>query len=286
MENFNKLLFHPSFNNTIFEINRLNIQLPPKPSDQEMDFQLYTYPPNGTLVTNVEEIKSYKLDSKKGETLSKTGTTICAYDESINKFSGLEGTAFVTSHSLVIHHEKEFLPSNLLTFYFYTRAKTYTKKSKFIRFSHDPETDSKIDYVKDRTDFIINNTPGNSIVFIDGPLIGGQVSTYTIALNEGLLKKNCIPIFFVKNSSSNLVTDNIQELKGNYNSDMHWAYRILKKGERTNFFRYVDKHTGRNAKLFCYLKGFDVSPQRVEFHLNTYEKFKDQIFGTVLNYDT
>ena len=113
MENFNKLLFHPSFNDTIFEINRLNIQLPPKPSDQEMDFQLYTYPPNGTLVTNVEEIKSYKLDPKKGETLSKTGTTICAYDESINKFSGLEGTAFVTSHSLVIHHEKEFLPSNL-----------------------------------------------------------------------------------------------------------------------------------------------------------------------------
>ncbi len=47
MENFNKLFFHPLFKDTIAEINRLNIQLPPNPSDLEMDFHLDTNPLNG-----------------------------------------------------------------------------------------------------------------------------------------------------------------------------------------------------------------------------------------------
>lgn len=277
MDNFNKLFFHPSFNETIAEINRLNIQLPPNSSNQEMDFHLYTYPQNGKLVSNVEDIKSYKLDPKKGYELTKNKLAICAYDESMNKFSGLEGTALLTSHSLILHHENEYLPSNLLTFYFYTRAETYTNQSRFIKYSQDPETDSKIDYVKDRTDFIISNTPNNSIIFIDGPLIGGQVGSYTIRLNNELLKKNCIPLFFVKNSTSNLVTDHIEELKGKYNSDMHWAYKTLKQGGRTNLFNYVDQYNDRNAKLFCYLKAFNVSPQRVEMHSSTFEKYSNQI---------
>ena len=277
--NFNKLLFHPSFKRTIDEINDLNIQLPPRPSPEEMDFGLYTFPPNGMLISNVEEIKSYRLDSDKGREFITGGRPISAYDESVNKFAGLEGVAYLTSHALVMHGEKDFIPSSFLTFYFYTRSKKLTKEAKFIKYSEDPENQSKKDYVIDRTDFIINNTPTNSIVLIDGPLIGGQVSDLTIKLNNELLKKNAIPLFFVKNSTSNLVTDNINELKGRYNSDMHWAYKTLRKGERSNLFKYVDQHNPRNAKLFCYLKAFDLSPQRVEFHVSTFEKHKDKIGG-------
>lgn len=277
VDNLNKLFIHPSFKDTLNEINELNIKLPNNPTNEDMDFQLYTFPPNGELVSNIEEIKSYKLNPKKGQELTNSGISVSAYDESINKFSALEGTAFLTSHSLVLQHKKGYIPSAFLSFYFYTRSKVYTDKSKFIKYSKDPETDSKIDYVKDRTQFIINNTPKNSVVLIDGPLIGGQVSTYTFKLNQELLKKNVIPIFFVKNTSSNLVTDYINELRNKYNSDMHWAHNTLKVGERTNFFKYVDKHNPRNAKLFCYLKPFNVSPQRIEFHLNTFEKFKDKI---------
>lgn len=277
MDNFSKLFFHPSFNDTIAEINRLNIQLPPNPSDQEMDFHLYTYPQNGKLVSKLEDIKSYKLDPKKGGNLAKNGITICAYDESINKFSGLEGTAFLTSHSLIVHHKNDYLPLNLLTFYFYTRAETFSKDSNLIKYSQNPETDSKKDYVTDRKKLIVDNTPNNSIIFIDGPLIGGEISSYTFKLNDELLKKNVIPIFFVKNSTSNLVTDNIEELRGKYNSDMHWAYKSLKHGERTNLFKYVDQFNDRNAKIFCYLKAFNLSPQRVEMHSNTFEKYSNQI---------
>lgn len=277
MNTINKLLFHPSFNDTINEINKFNIKLPTTPLNQEMDFSLYTYPQDGKLVSSVEDIKSYVLDAENGQSLANDGMTICAYDESINKFAALEGTAFLTSHSLIIHNDKEYLPSNFVTFYFYTRAKALFEKSDLIKYSEDPETDSKKDYVKDRIDFIVNNTPENSILFIDGPLIGGQVSSYTVKLNNELLNKNVIPVFFVKNSLSNLVTDHVEELRGKYNSDMHWAYKSLKPGERTNLFRYVDRHNDQNAKIFCYLKGFDLSPQRVEIHSSTFEKYSDKI---------
>ena len=96
------------------------------------------------------------------------------------------------------------------------------------------------------------------------------------AINK-FLSKDIMPIFFVKNSSSNLVTDNISGLCGKYNSDMHWAYKFLKKGQRTNFFKYVDKHNPDNAKIFCYLKAFNLSPQRVEFHINTFLKYQDEM---------
>ncbi len=275
--NLNKIFIHPDFNATIEQINKLNIQLPKNSTTGELDFHLNLYPTDGKLITNMEEIKPFKLNAKNGDKMAHENIAISAYDESINKFSALEGTAFLTSHSLVLQHKDAYIPQAFLTFYFYTRSKSYTEQSRFIKYSDDTETDSKVDYVKDRTDFIINNTPKNSIAFIDGPLIGGQVSAYTYKLNKGLLQKNVIPFFVVKNTKSNLVTDNILELKDNYNSDLHWAYSTLSPGERTNFFRYVDKNNPRFAKLFCYIKAFKSSPQRVEFHLETYEKFEKEI---------
>ena len=277
MDNINKLLLHPSFKDTVDEINRLNIRLPQNPSEQDMDFSLYTYPTDGELVSTAEDIKSHKLDAKNGEKLAHDDIRMCAYDESVNKFDGLEGAGYLTSHSLIVHHKDDYLPSNLLTFYFYTRASTYTDDSCHIIHSQNPEADNSKNYVKDRTKFILDNIPNNSIIFIDGPLIGGQVSTYTTHMNKELLAKNVIPLFFVKNSTSNLVTDNIKEIKGKYNSDMHWAYKTLRMGERTNLFRYVDKYNDKNAKMFCYFKAFDRSPQRFEIHLDTYIRYHDKI---------
>ena len=282
IDTLNKLVLHHSFYKTVVEINKLKIQLPIHPTYEELDFQLYAFPLDGDLVTKVEEMKNYKLNKKKGESLAQNNAIFVAYDESVNKFSALEGTAFLTSHSLVIHYNKEYIPTNFLTFYFYTRSKTYTSHSKYIKYSLDPEVDSKRDYVTDRTKFIIDNAPKNSIMFIDGPLIGGQISDYTINLNNELLKKNIVPVFFVKNSNSNLITENIKGLVDKFNSDMHWAYNILKPGERTNFFKYVDKQNPNNAKIFCYLKSFDKSPQRIEFHISTYQKYQD-IISDIIN---
>jgi hypothetical protein len=58
---------------------------------------------------------------------------------------------------------------------------------------------------------------------------------------------------------------------------MHWAYHTLKEGERTNFFRYEDKMNRNFAKIFCYIKAFNISPQRIEIDVNTFRKYSGVI---------
>ena len=243
-----------------------------------MDFNLYNYPPNGGIISRFEEDQRIQLNANKGQKLVDDAT-ICAYDESVNRFRGLEGTAFLTSHSLVVHGSLDYIPVNLLTFNFYTRSDTLFQNSKFIKRSEDPETDSKKDYVLDRSDFLVANVPENSVLFIDGPIIGRQMTSYTFRLNRTLLRKGIIPVFFVKNSTSNLLTDNIRELRGKYNSDMHWAYASLREGERTSLFKYVDRCSKQHAKVFCYLKTLDVSPHRIEVDMETFELHSERIMN-------
>ena len=271
-----RLLFHPTFKETLSELKKRKITLPRYPTDEELGFSEYGYPHDGELITDVEEFGKRELDARRGEEVCKS-VMICAYDESINKFEGLEGTAYLTSHSMVIHGEDDFIPVDLLTFYFYTRSLLLSRNSKYIKHSKEPEVDSKRDYILDRKKLLSNNVPENSILFIDGPLVGRQMTKQTRDLNAQLVKREVAPIFFVKNSNSNLVTENTKQLKSQYNSDMHWSYSYLKKGERTNLFKYADKTNPDFSKIFCYFKAFDVSPQRIEIDINTFREFRQNI---------
>jgi hypothetical protein len=283
LENLNKLLVHPSFKATVEEINKIDISLPPVPSQVNLDLQNFIFPPNGELVTPAEEIAFCSLDPRKGQDSISDDRPLVAYDESINKFSALEGTTYITSHSLILVDINDYVPINLITLYFYTRSTHLVNNSPHIKYSTDPDMDSKKDYIKDKIEFLIENVPKRSILLIDGPLIGGDVYTYMIHAINKFLDKDIIPIFFVKNSSSNLIVENTTELKGKFNSDMHWAYKSMKRGQRTNFFKYADKHNIKNAKIFCYLKGFNISPQRVELHVQTYEKYQ-KIIPEIMDY--
>jgi len=270
---FNKLILHPQFEETLREISKLDVSLPDFSSNVGLSFDDYAFSTNGELVTPVSEISKVKLDSSGGEGAAKK-YAVSAYDESINRFDSLEGIAYFTSHSLVVLGVKEYIPINYLTFYFYTRSNEIVNKSKYIKFSKDPEMDSKVDYIKDKIAFLEKATPPKSILLIDGPLIGGDVYTRMIAAIDKFLEKETIPVFFVKNSTSNMVTDNIKQLRDKYNSDMHWSYNFLSLGTRTNFFRYADKNNPDNAKVFCYMKSFNISPQRVEMHKDTYIRYE------------
>ncbi len=273
----NKIIIHPSFYETIKELRNLNISLPKIGNKENWDFNLLPFPKEGNLVTNIEDIKPYKVDKINGENFVNSKYPIIAYDESIQNFMALEGISYFLSHSIVIHGKDDFIPSILISFRFYTRAKPIINRSRYIIESDNPSVDSKANYAKERSKFILDTTPDNSIIFIDGPLIGGQINHITVKLNRDLLKKNVIPLFIVKNSSSNLVTQNIGILKGKFNSDMHWCFRALEPGERTNFFSYIDQYNPNNGKVFCYLKPFNVSPQRIELHIETYKKYPSLI---------
>ncbi|MGC9777783.1 MAG: DNA double-strand break repair nuclease NurA [Candidatus Heimdallarchaeota archaeon] len=279
----NRLILHSSFTNTIDELQDVKITLPNNPDPVLFDFQNQVYPKTGELVTSIDEISKIDLNPKDPEIFELLKKTIAAYDESINKFSALEGTAYLMSHSLVVAGDMDFIPLCILAFYFYTRSKDITHRTKYIKNSTNPEMDSQKDYIKDKIELLTQYTPPGSLLFIDGPLIGGDVYTYMIRDIDKFLSKDIMPIFFVKNSTSNLVTDNTPELVGKYNSDMHWSYSFLKRGQRTNFFRYADRHNPRNAKIFCYLKGFNSSPQRIEFHVDTFKKHRKEI-DSIMNF--
>jgi len=272
---YSKLLFHPNFLKTIGAINDFNVTLPSYESNIYVDFSLLGYPPNGKALLNLEQSQRYVLNARKGQNIYKSEILVSAYDESIQKFAGLEGIAYLTSHSLVIMKD-DYVPLNLVTFYFYTRSKSLAEKSEYIKYSEDPELSFKSDYINDRHSFLIDNIPEKTVLFVDGPLIGSQMSSKTRELNDNLLKKNIIPLFFVKNSTSNLVTNYMTELKGKYNSDMHWSYRLLQPGERTCLFKYTDQTVYENAKIFFYLKSMKLSPQRIEFDISTYLQFPNE----------
>jgi hypothetical protein len=276
IKSLKRLMVPEAFKATLEEIKKLDIATPFVPSNIELDYSSYLFPVNGELVTPIEKVSVINLDPSKGQNLVNGNRKIIAYDESVNKFSALEGSAYITSHSMVINGTADYIPLNLLTLYFYTRSKEITNNCKFLKYSEDPEMDSKKDYMKDKLNFLEEYALPNSLLFIDGPLIGGDVYTLMIRAIRRFLDKNVMPIFFVKNSSSNLVTDNLPALKGKFNSDLHWAYRILKQGQRTNFFFYADRQNPDNAKVFCYIKSFNASPQRVECHIQTYNRYKDE----------
>ncbi|WP_321417212.1 DNA double-strand break repair nuclease NurA [uncultured Methanomethylovorans sp.] len=285
----NKFILHPSFMDILRTLSDENIVLPRNASLESLEWGKYSFPTNGKLKA-LDKVKSLLLNPHKGQHFLGT-QKILAYDESIEKFQALEGAAYLTSHSIVIMSEEDYIPSNYLTLNFYTRSETLLSKNKFIKDCRESvpksneneelsyfESAYKKDYAEDRTEFILERTPRNSILLIDGPLIGAQMSLYTVKMNEMLLANNVIPLYFVKNSTSNLVTDNIVELKGKFNSDMHWAYSLLKSQERTNFFQYTDQNNASFSKIFCYFKPFNSrSPQRIEMHTSTYQYICEEI---------
>lgn len=268
----NILIVQTELLDVLNELKSINITLPRASNQYDADIQ--TYSVNGQHTTPIGEVCSIDLNPNIG---IATERKVLAYDESILKFSCLEGTAYFTSHSLVYLGDNDYIPTGYLTFYFYTKSKSIVENSKYLRYSLDPDMDSKKDYIKDKIDFLVNYTPPNSILLIDGPLIAGDVYTYMIRAINKFLERDIIPVFFVKNSSSNMVVDSIKELSYKYNSDMHWSYKFLKRGQRTNYFNYADKINPNNAKIFSYIKGYDMSPQRVEFHIDTFKAFRNEI---------
>lgn len=274
----NRFILHPQFNNRIQGIKN-DIKLPLEASTILINND-DSLQKDGNL-SIIGEMGKKSLNALNGRNYFKS-LNFLAYDESIDKFQALEGSGYVTCHSIVLLENDDYIASNCLSFAFYTRSKKLLEKNNTFKkvdstlMSEEQseefaESAYNRDYAIERTKFILNNCPDNSILLIDGPLIGKQMSDYTVKLNNKLLEKSIIPIFIVKNSQSNLVTDNIQSLKGTYNSDMHWAYNYLSNGERTNFFIYQDSRNKNFSKVFCYIKPFDVSPQRIEIHPLTYE---------------
>ena len=214
------------------------------------------------------QIKKYKKD----------GINIGGFDESSAEFSAIEGSMYNTAYSYVHLTEDEWISGNWLSNHFITRSKLITENSEKLKYHDDPNSLYREIYAKERSSFLLRAVPNNTILFIDGPLLGGQINHYTLDLISKLHKKQIFPFFFVKNSNSNMVTENIEGLEAKYNSDVHWATEALKIRQSSPWYHYADKKNDKNQKLFCYFKSFDdVSPQRIEVHPQTFHYLESEI---------
>ena len=269
-----KLIVHPDFFKTMQALSSSDIMLPNYGTEENSaNSELLT---DSGKITNLEEIKAYRIDARSGSRAAQEHT-FAAYDETWAKFMASEGSAYMTIHSLILHGESDYLPLSLATFNFYTRSKEITSKSDHIKYAEKIEVEFSRDYIKDKAGFLIEYTPSHALLFVDGPLISGDLYTIMVDANSKFLEKGIFPIFFVKNSASNIVTSNIEDLRGKYNSDIHWLHNLLKPGERSCFFKYEDQVQRKNTKVFCYLKAFDSSPQRIEFHTDSYLAYAKQL---------
>jgi hypothetical protein len=276
LSKLNRFILQEGFNAKLEEVGKLNISITQKPTQSNINISEDLTSANSSLNV-VDTLKKIPLDPQKGQQFSER-VVFGGYDESKLQFVTLEGIANITSHSLVEISSKEYIPIGYITVYFYTRSNEIVKNSKYIKYSLDAEADSNRDYAVDRNFLLQDSVSENSIIFIDGPFIGGNITSYSLKLIDVLHNKNVIPVFFVKNSNSNLVVDNLSSVKNKYNSDLHWSYNFLGPGERSSFFRYTDKINPKNTKLFCYIKPFDhTSPQRIELHPESFTLYKDYI---------
>jgi len=268
-----------SYIETIEGLKKLKIKLPDSTDfvvSGSVDLENWT---EGRLL-KIEEGNIFSLNPKIGMQISKNeNVSILAYDESIISYSTLEGKVICTAHSLVYVRPDNYIPITYVTLRFYTRSKIIEELfGRKVIVSDNIERQINIDKILDEMQFIIENCIDNSIILIDGPLIAGDAYTTFISILDDFDEHNIMPIFFVKNSNSDLITDYLHEIYGSYNSDMHWASTILGCGQRTSFFEYTDKHNSKNSKIFCYIKVFnDTSPVRIEFSTKLFKKHIETI---------
>jgi hypothetical protein len=208
---------------------------------------------------------------------ASSGWNIYAYDESVQNYMALEGDLMFCSSALVKLEDKYSFDLEVSP-YFLTRIQKFEhEKDDAIRYNENFGEERNLILVTSKTKLILEAVEPHSIVLIDGPLIGGNASSYIEAMDAKLRQRDCVPVYFVKNSDSRLIVDNERDLRDSFNSDLHWAAHHLSTGHRSAFFHYTDQINRQHSKVFTYLKPLGGLTQRLEMHYRTYQRYRDQL---------
>lgn len=198
---------------------------------------------------------------------------IYAYDESVQNYRALEGDLLFCSSSTIKMEEKYRFNLSVLPHFLTSIGKFKDSEDEEIRFAENVAEERNLIMINSKKDSILGSVEPHSIVLIDGPLVGGNASSYIVDMDEKLRAKECIPLYFVKNSDSRLVIDTSPHLSSEFNSDFHWTACRLRTGSRSSFFKYTDTYKRSNSKVFTYMKALFGFPERIEMHETTYEKY-------------
>jgi len=230
---------------------------------------------NAKLVALEDVESTYLLNPKNHSFLNEWN--IYAYDESTQDYGALEGEIFFCSSSTIKLEERYSFNLLVLPYFLTSMTKFKDNENEDIRYTENISEERNLIMIHSKIDSILSSIEPHSIVLIDGPLIGGNASSYFEKMDEELRKRDCIPLYFVKNSDSRLVIDSKKSLCNEFNSDFHWSACTLKTGSRSPFFKYTDEHVSRHTKVFTYVKALYGFPERVEMHTQTYYKYQPLI---------
>lgn len=206
---------------------------------------------------------------------------IYGYDESVQSYKALEGDLLFCSSAIVKMEEKYRFNLTVLPYFLTSIRKYLHLQDEGIHFAENIAEGRNRILIDMKVNSILETVEPHSIVFIDGPLIGGMASNYIVNMDEKLRENDCIPLYFVKNSDSRLIINHDPKLSNEFNSDFHWAAYKLKTGYRSAFFRYTDKYNNKNSKVFTYVKALAGFTERVEMHSLTFEKYKPLIHAII-----
>lgn len=243
------------------------------PSDVDVKMQEFYMSPTMSCLESLGS--SYALDPKCMNLMEDWN--VYAYDESVQNYKALEGDLLFCSCSVIKMEDRYKFSLSVLPYFLTSMKKYKNAQDEDIRFAENVAEERDMILINSKIDSILGSVEPHSIVLIDGPLVGGNASTYIVGMDEKLRKNDCIPLYFVKNSDSRLVIENDPRLSSEFNSDFHWAACGLKTGHRSPFFRYTDSYNSRNSKVFTYVKALAGFAERVEMHSLTYEKYSSLI---------
>jgi hypothetical protein len=252
------------------------------PSELSIKMQDFYLSP--TMVCLEDPGQSYPVEPHSNNLL--TDWNIYAYDESVQNYQALEGALLFCSSSTIKMESKYTFNLSVQPFFLTAMKKFSNSVSEDIRFAENAAEERNLIMVNAKIASILDSVEPHSIVLIDGPLIGGNASTYMENMDETLRENDCIPLYFVKNSDSRLVIDTNKKLAFEFNSDFHWSACELKPGSRSPFFKYTAEGAKQHTKVFTYLKALYGFPERVEMHTLTYEKYRSLVpsFMSLLSY--
>jgi len=239
------------------------------PSDVKVNLQEFYI---SSTMKSIEDYKSIYALSPIDYGLMKKWN-IYGYDESTQNYRALEGDLFFCSSAVIKIEDNYAFNLTVLPYFLTSMRKFLSTNTDEIRYTENPNKERNEILVKMKTEMILKSVEPHSIIFIDGPLVGGMASSYMVKMDEELRKKDCIPFYFVKNSNSRLIINSILELSQEFNSDFHWASRRLKECSRSAFFRYTDKYNPHNSKIFAYIKALAGYTERIEMHYSTFKKY-------------
>lgn len=277
---FKRALIVKKWDDTFRDLSNKKIIFTKEPSDFKIVEKIRDN--KDAKISVLEKQNAILLDPENGNDTIKS-YQIAAYDESIQNIQTLKGTVYFTCHCIIQLDDNDYYPICELTANYFTRVKSSVNKSDVFHFvdyldqSSSIESEYKKIYHDERKSLLQEHVNKNSILIVDGPLIGRMLSSRTIKMVRKLEEVGILSIFVTKNSDSMMLTNSVAP--GQYNSDLDWADGNLKAGQRSPFIMYKDQHAG-HSEVFCYLKTFEyVSPLRISFFPEYLNKYQDLIIS-------